>query len=231
MRAAIIGAMKEEVASLVSCMAVDEIVEKAGKTVYLGSLRGCPVAVVQCGVGKVAAAGVAQLVISEFGATHVFNTGLAGGLKKGIKVGDIVLSAETEYFDVTPASVLKNNFPAEGRYIADKQLLALAKKAVLALGLSEITHEGLVTTGDAFITESAEKMKLLQKTTGVCNDMEGGAIAQICYGNGVPFLIVRIISDLADDTAKDTYFDFKAKAPKLCNDVICELVADLGKEA
>ncbi|MPM31040.1 5'-methylthioadenosine/S-adenosylhomocysteine nucleosidase [bioreactor metagenome] len=181
-------------------------------------------------MGKVAAAGVAQLVISEFGATHVFNTGLAGGLKKGIKVGDIVLSAETEYFDVTPASVLKNNFPAEGRYLADKQLLALAQKAVGALGLSDITHVGLVTTGDAFITESAEKQKLLSRTAGICNDMEGGAIAQICYGNGVPFLIVRIISDLADDTANDTYYDFKAKAPKLCNDVICELVADLGQE-
>ncbi len=230
MRAAIIGAMKEEITSLVSSMEVDEIVEKAGKTVYLGRLRGCPVAVVQCGVGKVASAGVAQLVISEFGATHIFNTGLAGGLKKGIKVGDIVLGAETEYFDVTPASVLKNNFPAGGRYLADKHLLDLAQKAVLALGLSGIAHVGLVTTGDAFITESAEKQKLLQRTMGVCNDMEGGAIAQICYGNGVPFLIVRIISDLADDTANDTYYDFKAKAPKLCNDVICELVAYLGQE-
>ena len=227
MRAAILGAMKEEIESLVLKMVVEKEVKSASKTVYIGTLGSCPVAVVQCGVGKVAAAGVTQLVISEFGTTHVFNTGLAGGLKKGIKVGDIALSTGTEYFDVTPPSVLINNFPAAGVYEADKPLLELAKKAVKTLGFEEQTHVGLMTTGDAFITESAKKAELIVKTSAICNDMEGGAIAQICHDNNVPFLIVRIISDLADDTANDTYYDFKAKAPKLCNDVICELISHL----
>ncbi len=229
MRCAILGAMKEEVESLISAMKVEETVKKAGRTFYVGEMSGCPVVVVQCGVGKVAAAGTAQIVISEFGATHVFNTGLAGGLKKGIKVGDIVLSERTEYFDVTPKSVLVNNFPNDGEYDADKELLDLAKKAVAELSLADITHTGLVTTGDAFITESEEKKRLLAKTTGFCNDMEGGAIAQICFDNEVPFLIVRIISDLADDEAEDVYFDFKYKAPKLCNDVVIKMMSYLAE--
>lgn len=226
MRIGIIGAMDEEIKSLVANM--QDIVEthRAGTVVYSGRLCGKSVCVAKCGVGKVAAAGVTQLLISEFGIDCAVNTGLAGGLKKGIKVGDVVISTQTEYFDVTE-SVLNANFPNHGIYPADKNLADKAMTAAAELGLEDKIHMGAVTTGDQFITETAQKQWLLGRTSARCNDMEGAAIAQTCYNNGKPFLIVRIISDLADDSAKDTYFDFKHSAPKLCNDVIMGLLAIL----
>lgn len=224
MRTGIIGAMEEEVKSLVINM--QDVVEthRAGTVVYNGKLCGQDVCVVKCGVGKVAAAAVTQLLISEFGIDCAINTGLAGGLKKGIKVGDVVISTQTEYFDVTP-SVLRANFPNGGVYQADKKLVEKAVRAAKELGIEDKLHVDVVTTGDQFITESAQKQWLLGITSARCNDMEGAAIAQTCYNNGKPFLIVRIISDLADDSAKDTYYDFKKEAPKLCNDVIMNMLS------
>ena len=223
MKIGILGAMTEEVNSLITAMT--DVIEtvRAGTTIYDGILNGKEVCVVKCGIGKVNAAAMTQLLISEYKITHAINTGLAGGLKAGIKVGDIVLSSQTEFFDVTP-SVLESNFPCKGIYTADVNLLAAGVNAADALGLDGITHVGSVTTGDQFITETAQKQELLSKTKAWCNDMEGGAIAQICHINDIKFLIVRIISDLADDSAKDSYYDFKHKAPKLCNDVIIKML-------
>ncbi len=224
MKTAIIGAMEEEVKSLVANM--QDVVEthRAGTVVYSGKLCGQDVCVVKCGVGKVAAAAMTQLLISEFGIDCAINTGLAGGLKKGIKVGDVVISTQTEYYDVTP-SVLRGNFPNGGVYPADETLIEKAVRAAKEMGIEDKLHVGAVTTGDQFITESAQKQWLLGITSARCNDMEGAAIAQTCYNNGKSFLIVRIISDLADDSAKDTYYDFKHQAPKLCNDVIMNMLA------
>lgn len=180
----------------------------------------------KCGVGKSAAAAMTQLLISEFSIDRAVNTGLAGGLDKNIKVGDVVISTQAEYYDVTP-SVLRENFPNGGIYPADKSLIAAAQKAAKELGIDSKTHTGRVTTGDRFITRTREKKWLLSVTDAMCNDMEGAAIAQTCHNNQKPFLIVRIISDLADDSANDTYFDFKHSAPKLCNDVIMGILKSM----
>lgn len=223
MKIGILGAMEEEVQSLIANMENPTATPKAGTIVYQGKLGGKEVCVVKCGIGKVASGAMTQLLISEFGITHAINTGLAGGIKSGIRVGDIVLSTYTEFFDITP-SVVENNFPAKGIYQADPVLLQTAKQAAETLQLTDKVHVGHVTTGDQFITQTQQKKELISRTTAYCNDMEGGAIAQICYINEIPFLIVRIISDLADDTANDTYYDFKQHAPKLCNDIILEML-------
>ena len=223
MKIGILGAMQEEIDSLLPHMKNVTTSTRAGTIIHEGTINDKKVCLVKCGIGKVASAAVTQLLISEFGITHAINTGLAGGIKKGIKVGDIVISTYTEFFDITP-SVVEGNFPNKGIYHADKDLFLAAVTASDKLALNDITHQGHITTGDQFITQTAQKQELVSRTTAWCKEMEGGAIAQVCYINKLGFLIDRIISDLADDTANDTYYDFKDKAPKLCNDVILKLL-------
>ncbi len=226
MKIGIIGAMQEEINSLLKVLEDVKSSEISGLTIYEGKLFNKDVCVVKSGIGKVFAGVTAQILINNFKVTHLINTGLAGGIKKGMKVGDIVISTYTEFFDVTP-SVLKQNFPSEGVYYADEKLVQIAKLASQNLKLDDRTHIGHITTGDRFITDSKEKQELVSRTTAYCNDMEGGAIAQIAYMNNAKFLVVRIISDLADEDATEVYFDFKENAPKLCNDIIIEMVKNI----
>lgn len=223
MNIGIMGAMDEEIVSLVNQMEDVKKTSRAMADIYTGQLLGKNVTVVRCGIGKVSSAAVTQLLISEFGVTHLINTGLAGGIKKGIQVGDVVLCSYTEFFDVTP-SVLEDNIPSKGVFHCDKTLMNVAIQAAKEIGYQDRTHVGHITTGDLFITDTQEKQKLVASTTAYCNDMESGAIAQVAFINNIPFESVRVISDLADENTNEVYYDFKANAPKMCNDIILKML-------
>ena len=206
----IIGAMESEVRALCNELTNKEIVEYAGLSFSAGFLKGKEVVIVKSGIGKVNAALCAQDLILKFGVTKIINTGIAGAFAKGLEVFDFVVSTAAVYhdFDTTAFGYKIGQVPGLPEvFTADE---ALADTAVIAFAKTEFAKQhkvikGIVASGDQFISDSSKKKTIQQNFTPACVEMEGCAIAQTCYLNKVPFVIVRCMSDMADDTVEQTY--------------------------
>lgn len=212
----IIGAMEEEVTGLKASMTVERQVRKASMEFLQGTLAGKPVVVVRCGIGKVNAAVCAQILVDEFGADAIVNTGIAGSLKNEINIGDIVLSTDALQHDMD-ATGFGYEFGVIPRmetsvFKADERLAALAKECCERVNPDISVFNGRVVSGDQFISDKAKKEWIAEHFQGFCTEMEGAAIAQTAYLNGVPFLIVRAISDKADNSAEMDYAEFERRA-------------------
>lgn len=212
----VIGAMDEEVARIKECMEVEAVVKKAGMEFYKGVLSGKPAVVVKSGVGKVNAAVCTQILVDCFDVTAVVNTGIAGSLRNEINIGDIVLSKDALHHDMdstgfgyAPGQVPRMDVLS---FQADERLVELAKECCGRVNPDIQSFVGRVVTGDQFISDKAKKEWIKNQFEGYCTEMEGAAIAQACYLNQVPFLIIRAISDKADDSAQMDYSAFEAKA-------------------
>ncbi len=208
----IIGAMDLEVEEIIAATEVNEEKLKAGMKFCAGKIGNTEVVVVKCGVGKVNAAMCAQILIDDFSVTHVINTGVAGSLNNDINVGDIVVCVDAVQHDMDAMSLgmKKGEIPFVGKdlFLADE---LLRQKAVHAIGeiLTDIKAvEGRVCTGDQFIADRSKKHAIAEDFSGDCVEMEGASIAQCCFLNDVPFLILRAISDKADDSGKTSFFEF-----------------------
>jgi adenosylhomocysteine nucleosidase len=214
-RIGIIGAMEEEVVILKNGMDLDRIETRCGMDFYIGSIEGVDVVVVQCGMGKVNAGICAQTLINIFHVTSVINTGVAGSLSDELDIGDYVVSTDAVQhdFDVSPIGFEKGEIPYTGLYSfkADDYLRSLAVEALKKCVDSDI-FEGRICTGDQFISTSEQKDKIVSDFGGYCCEMEGGAIAQVCYLNEVPFVIIRVMSDKADGSGPSDYEEFKEGA-------------------
>jgi len=226
----IIGAMQVEVEILLSRM--DNKMEKkiAGSVFYEGTLEGLDAVVVQCGVGKVNAAICAQILCSCFGVTHLVNTGIAGSLCAELDIGDLVVSTDAMYhdFDCVNFGYPYGKVPGMDvvSFPADETLMGYAFSAAEAVNPGH-TKQGRVASGDQFVAVKALKEKIIANTQGLCTEMEGAAIAQTAYRNGVPFVILRAISDKADDSAEMDYPTFERIAAHRCAEVTCRLAAQL----
>jgi adenosylhomocysteine nucleosidase len=212
----IIGAMEEEVNILKSKMQVENIIKKASMEFYKGTLNGKDVVIVRSGISKVNAAVCAQILVDDFHISRVINTGIAGSLQNKINIGDIVISSDALQHDVD-ASGFGYDLGVIPRmetstFIADKSLIDLAKE-VCEKEIPEINaHVGRVVTGDQFISDRAVKDRIKSNFQGYCTEMEGASIAQVAYLNNIPFVILRAISDKADDSASTDYPTFEKKA-------------------
>ena len=212
----IIGAMEIEVARLKEAMQDVTVTTKAGMEFCQGTLAGCPAVVVRSGVGKVNAALCAQILVSEFGVDAIVNTGIAGSLRAEINIGDIVISSDTLQHDMDatgfgyPIGVIPQMECST--FQADARLMALAQECCAQVNPEISTFVGRVVSGDQFISDKAKKQWLIENFAGSCTEMEGAAIAQAAYRNQIPFLIIRAISDKADDSATMDYGEFEAKA-------------------
>lgn len=212
----IIGAMDEEVARLKEMISGLHIVQKAGMEFYKGQIQDRDVVVVKCGVGKVNAAMCTQSMIDIFSVDAIINTGIAGSLDAGIDIGDIVLATDTVEHDMDVAAlgyepgVIPDTEASV--FATDKGLLETAKEAVLAAKLDVKVFEGRVVSGDQFISSREKKEWLVSEFGGRCAEMEGAAIGHVAFLNRVPYLVVRAISDKADDSAQMDYPAFAAKA-------------------
>lgn len=212
----IIGAMDVEVAKLKEKLANVSVTTKANMDFYKGEFEGKEVVIVRSGIGKVNAGICAQILVDVFGVSAIINTGIAGSLKNEINIGDIVISTDALQHDVDAT-----NFGYELGFIpqmkvmsfeADKALIALAKECCNEV-LPEIgVFEGRVVSGDQFIADKAKKDFISNTFHGFCTEMEGAAIAQAAYLNEIPFVVIRAISDKADDSASMDYPTFEAMA-------------------
>ena len=209
----IIGAMDEEVAKIKEHMTEVTVTTKASMDFYKGYLNGKEAVVVRSGIGKVNAGICTQILADDFHVDAVINTGIAGSLNKDIDIGDIVLSTDTLEHDMDAVSF---GYPLGQiprmdtlSFAADERLIKLAgeacKNAVPEIGV----HVGRVVSGDQFISDKAVKERISSNFDGFCTEMEGAAIAQVSYLNKVPFVILRTISDKADDSATMDYPAFE----------------------
>lgn len=217
----IIGAMAVEVAYLKDQMQEMKIVKRAGMTFYEGLLDGRNVVVVECGIGKVNAALCVQILCDCFGITHVVNTGVAGSLCAELDIGDFVISTDAVYHDFDCSAVNPNyivgqipGFPVR-EFTADEQLVNIAFEAAQTVHNGHV-RKGTVASGDQFVGDKAKKAGIVETTGALCTEMEGAAIAHAAWRNGIPFVVIRAISDKADDSAEMDYPTFEAIAAKQC---------------
>ena len=226
----IIGAMLIEVETLLDKMENVTMTKHAWSEYYEGTLEGQDVVVVQCGVGKVNAAMCAQILCSCYGVTHLVNTGIAGSLCADLDIGDLVVSRDAMYhdFDCNAFGYPSGKVPGMDviAFPADETMMGYAFAAAEAVNPGH-TRIGRVASGDQFVAEKALKEKIIATTQGLCTEMEGAAIAQTAYRNGIPFVILRAISDKADDSAEMDYPTFERIAAHRCAEVTCKLAAKL----
>lgn len=226
----IIGAMEEEVETLLEKMENKAARAKAGSTFYEGKLSGLDVVVVQCGIGKVNAALCVQILCDCYGVTHVVNTGIAGSLCNELDIGDLVVSRDAMYhdFDCGGFGYPVGQVPGMDvlTFPADETMISLAFAAAEAVNPGH-TKIGRVASGDQFVADPELKDKIISLTQALCTEMEGTAIAQTAYRNGVPFVILRAISDKADNSAEMDYPSFERIAAHRCAEITMALAAAL----
>ena len=212
----IIGAMEEEVALLKEKMQIDGVLKRASMEFYKGTLQGKEVVVVRSGIGKVNAGLCTQILVDLFDVKKVINTGIAGSLDAGINIGDIVISAEAlqHDMDATQFGYPLGQIPRMETFAfpADAAMVKAAKEACEKVNPEVQVFTGRVVTGDQFVASREVKDRIKGNFDGLCTEMEGAAIAQAAWLNEVPFVIIRAISDKADDSAEMDYPTFERQA-------------------
>ncbi len=231
MKIGVIAAMDNEAAYLKGRLENAHESSIAGATFAEGTLEGIPAVVARSGVGKVNAALCVQLLVDRFAVTHVVNTGVAGSLDARIDIGDLVVSTDAVQhdMDVTYLGYEPGQVPQMDQFsfAADADLRARIVQAAAAMAPEIGVYEGRVASGDRFICEDADKQLIASRFGALCCEMEGAAIAQACVLNGVPFVIVRAISDKADGSQTELYQEFEDKAAEHCAHIVERVFSDL----
>ena len=227
----IIGAMELEVEELKSRLVGEKVTKKAGMDFHEGFLGGAPVVIVRCGIGKVNAALCVQILADLFEVTHVINTGVAGSLNAKLDIGDILISKDAVHhdMDVSPLGYAPGIVPqmAESYFKADERLIELAMNSCEKVNPDIRAMKGRVVSGDQFIASKEVKDRLVSLFHGDCAEMEGASIAHGAYLNQIPFVIIRAISDKADDSAQMDYPSFEKAAAGHCARLVEDLVAQI----
>lgn len=224
----IIGAMTVEVETLKNIMTDRKSITRAGIEFCSGSLEGLPAVIAQCGVGKVNAALCVQIMCDVFEVTHIVNTGVAGSLCAELDIGDFVISQDAMYHDFD-CHILNPLYPVGQvpgmpvhAYPADPELIRCALSAADSVYAGH-ARVGRVASGDQFVCDNEIKKMIIQNTGALCTEMEGTAIAHAAWRNKVPFVVIRAISDKADNSAEMDYPTFEAIAAERCAAVTREL--------
>lgn len=224
----IIVAMEEELESILDIM--DNIEEKEiyGLTFKTGQIEKNKIIVVKCGVGKVNAARVTQILIDTFNVKCVINVGAAGALNPFLNIGDIVIGEKLiqHDFDITAFDHDKGYITGVGDYIySDSELIEKFENA--ANNLKEKDYKikkGIIATGDIFCTDIEMKNKIYSKFDADCVEMEGAAIAQVCYLDNIPFIVIRSISDSPNGNNEIDFDKFVELASKRCANILREFL-------
>lgn len=230
MKIGIIGAMEEEILLLKSKMSNKKEWTEAKADFIEGQIGEVEVVLVRCGIGKVNAALTTTLLLAKHDIDLIVNTGSAGGIGAGLHVGDVVIASEMAYHDVD-ATVFGYSIgqvpQMPARYIANKGTIEKTITAAKKTGLTPV--KGLIVTSDSFIASQAQTDVILSNfPDALASEMEGAAIAQVCYQFDVPFVIIRAMSDVADEEAGVSFDEFIIEAGKKSAEMVLELVASLA---
>ncbi len=218
----IIGALDAEVRLLKEKMNLTGTKEIACQNYYEGTLGNKQVVVAQCGIGKVNAAMAAQIMISVFNVDGLINVGVAGAISKELNVGDLVISTDLAHHDYFVPGLEPGMMAgmSESFFKADELLIENAKKAAEGNRI----FVGRIVSGDQFVMSSEEKTRIWTNFSAYCTEMEGAAIAQTAFLNGVPFVVIRSISDKADEDAGVSFDTFVVSAAKVSSDLVEKMV-------
>jgi adenosylhomocysteine nucleosidase len=232
MRTAIVAAMHEELAAVLALMPDEQKQLAAGRDFWVGHLHGQEVVAVLSRIGKVAAATTATALIERFQVDRIVFTGVAGGLASKVHVGDVVVADAFLQHDLD-ASPLFPRYEVPlydtDRFGTDPVLTKLLADAVARALHGTRVHQGLVVSGDRFVSSAAES-RLLQAALpdALAVEMEGAAFAQVCHDYGVPFAAVRTVSDRADDEAHGDFLRFIAEVASRHSAAIVEAFLRAG---
>lgn len=230
-RIGIIGAMDLEVEQLKNQMQIDRIIEKASMKFYTGSLNDVDVVIVRSGIGKVNAALCVQILADVFQVTHVINTGVAGSLNAALDIGDILISTDALHHDMdaTIFGYQLGEVPQMGfrEFKANAAMIAAAVDSCKEVNPDINVRTGRVVSGDQFISSKEVKEHLISAFHGDCAEMEGASIAHGAHLNGIPFVIIRAISDKADDSAEMDYPTFEREAAKHSAKLVAHMITKL----
>lgn len=218
----IIGAMAAEVELLTSAVTNPKTKTVSGIEFVSGKLQGKDVVIARCGIGKVFAAICAQTMILEYKPDVIINTGVAGALSASLTVGDIVISSDAVQYDMDTSALGDPKGLISGinviHFLADKKAVSVMQSSTDCK-----TFVGTVASGDKFVSDMDEKRKIADEFGATVCEMEGGAIAQVCYVNKTPFVIVRAVSDSLSGGVAD-YGEFVKTAAKNSADAVKKAV-------
>lgn len=232
----IIGAMQSEVERLLAAMEDQVTTRAAGADFARGRIAGKDVVVGLCGIGKVCAGAIAQCMIDRFGVSAIVNTGVAGGLDDRLEIGDLVVATDAiqHDFDLTAFGYARGYMPCAGgdqrspsRFAADPGLSDRFVDAFNSANCRGKVIRGTVVSGDVFVSDPDLKKALIRDYHAAATEMEGAAIAQVCCLNGVPFAVVRAISDLAGKEANVSFDAFEIEAAEQSSRTILRMLETL----
>jgi adenosylhomocysteine nucleosidase len=203
----IIGAMSAEVEALKAKIENAKTEKISGAEFVSGRLAGKDVVVAQCGIGKVFAAICAQTMILRYGATTLINTGVAGTLSDKIGILDFAISSGVVQHDMDTTAIGDAPGLISGINIVEIPAAKALCDTVVSTAIEQGNRAiaGIVASGDQFINNASRKAFIRDTFGAVCCEMEGAAIGQVCYVNGVDFVIIRCISDNASGEAEMEY--------------------------
>lgn len=224
----IVAAMEVELELLRSSLEEVRTISLASGTCYMGRIGNHTVAAVLCGIGKVSAALAVQELIDRFQPDCVINTGCAGGIAEGIKIGDIVISDQVSEWDLDSTALgLPRGYVCSlntADIPADK---ALSDRIAAAVPEGMTVRTGRIVSGDQFVSRQEQRDIILGTfPDALCAEMEGAAVGHVCAQNRVSFSIIRCMSDTADHQSNVDFYDFAAGAGRTCNRILMKLLSD-----
>ena len=220
----LIGAMQVEIENIKNAMTDVTAHEIAASTFFEGKLGNTDVVLSCSGVGKVNAAVNAQILVSVFGCDCLINTGIAGNLSENLKLGDFVIADTVIYHDFD-LDIFASAAPFTKTLTPDATLIDSLSATLKEMNIPFMV--GTVATGDVFVQDNETKQRIIDLTQGLCTEMEGAAIGHVAARNGVPFGIIRCISDNSDD--ESVYENFFEEAANLCSSITIKTLENLSK--
>lgn len=230
MKIAILGAMDEEITLLQDSLQQCEEHNVNHLKVYTGKLGSIDVVLVKCGIGKVAASVSTTLLVKQFSPDYVINTGSAGGFSSHLNIGDIVIATELRHFDADLTHFGYEIGQCAGmptHFECATKLVDTAYKQ--AKSMNDIQVElGLICTGDSFVGSDEAAAIIRKNFPAACAvEMEGVAIAQSCHLLGVPYLVIRSLSDIAGKTSTVSFQTYLEKAAKNSAELVIQTILNL----
>ncbi|MDD5888835.1 MAG: 5'-methylthioadenosine/adenosylhomocysteine nucleosidase [bacterium] len=228
----IIFAMEEELKELIKYLNIENEYTIFDLIFYEGKIHNIDCVLVKCGVGKVNAARTTQILIDNIKVDYIFNIGVAGGVSNILKIGDIVIGENLVQhdFDITAFNHEKGYIPEIGVYIKSDEYLYTIANNVLREKNELNVVSGVIASGDIFCTEEKMGEKINKKFNALCVEMEGASIAQICYLNHIPFLVLRSISDTPNNNNTITYEKFLETSSKNIAKAMNEILEKLSND-
>ena len=230
MKVGILVAMEEEIRRLTEEISEATVVEIANQTFYEGKIHNQTVTIVQSGIGKVNASIATTLLIDHFKVDLVINTGSAGGIGENLTIGDLVISTELAYHDADNRGFgyAYGQIPQmPKRYVADGRFQKILNR--VATTLDWPVRNGLIVTGDSFISSNDQIERILGFfPDALVTEMEGAAVAQTCMQFGIPCVVLRAVSDTADEEATIVFDEFVLLAGKRSAELLIATLKEIG---